>query len=124
MKEIFNKLLAMEVALQKHENRTNISQLKALIHPEFLEIGYSGKTHDYNSTLKNLLSENNSELIVWSQDFRCTKFAPTVIQITYKSALQDKKGNLSRHSKRSSIWVNMTEGWKILFHQGTPTDEF
>ncbi len=52
----------MEVALHQHETRTNISQLKAMIHPDFIEIGYSGKTHEYSSTLKDLSSENISGL--------------------------------------------------------------
>ncbi len=124
MEEIFNHLREMEVALHQQEIRTNVEQLKLMLHPKFIEIGYSGKTHDYSSTLKNLISEKISDFKVWSQDYKYTEFSKTIIQLTYKAAQQDKYGNLSRHAKRSSIWVNESGEWKVKFHQGTPTDAF
>ena len=124
MEEIFKHLRKMEAALHQHEVRTNIARLQLLLHPKFIEIGYSGKTHDYNSIISNLLSEKNSVFKVWSQDYEYTELSNTVIQLTYKSAKQDKYGSLSRHAKRSSIWVNELGEWKMKFHQGTPTDAF
>ena len=114
----------MEVELHQHKTRTDVKKLHLLIHPEFKEIGYSGRTHDFKSTLKDLLCENSSSLRVWSQDFNYTEFSPTVIQLTYRSAHLDSDGNLSRYAKRSSVWVNEAGSWKLIFHQGTPTDAF
>lgn len=122
MEEIFNHLRKMEVALHQHEIRTNPVQLTLILHPDFLEIGYSGKTHRYNSTIEGLSSENPSNENIFSQDFSYTKLAPTVIQLNYSSALKDKQGNLTRHAKRTSIWVKESGNWKLRFHQGTPTN--
>ncbi len=124
MENIYKHLRDMEVELHQHKTRADTKKLQLLIHPEFKEIGYSGKTHDFKSTLKNLPLEKNSGLEIWSQNFCYTEFSSTVIQVTYRSAHLDSNGILSRYAKRSSVWVNESGNWKIIFHQATPTDEF
>jgi hypothetical protein len=43
------------------------------------------------------------------------------VLLTYRTErLAD--GKPPRHVLRSSIWKRTDAGWKMLFHQGTPTD--
>ena len=47
-------------------------------------------------------------------DFACRKLASGVYLLTY-TLLQDK----TRWTRRSTIWQQTSDGWKIVFHQGT-----
>jgi hypothetical protein len=124
MTKMLNQLRAFEIALHQHEVRTNLDKLKELLHPEFVEIGYSGGTYNFNSMLESLLSERQTDFEIWSQDYECNEYAPNIVQVIYLSASLSKDGNLTRHAKRTSMWVNETGNWKIKFHQATPVDAF
>jgi hypothetical protein len=114
----------LEIALHQHDVRINIDKLKELLHPEFVEIGYSGKTYDFNSIVENLRSESSPDYEVWSQDFSYNQYASDTVQVVYLSAQLGKNGDLSRHAKRTSIWVNESGRWQMKFHQATPVAEF
>ena len=116
-------LRELEVALHQSDIRTNIDKLTKLIHPAFVEIGYSGKTYDFKAVLKSM-SELPPFFVIWSQDFEYSEYAEGVVQVTYLSANIDQQGNLSRHAKRTSIWVNETGNWQMKFHQATPVPTF
>ena len=124
MNNTLNHLKDMEITLHQHEVRTDVEKLSTILHPEFTEIGYSGTTYDYDSIVKELISEQKSTTNVYSQDYEFKQLAPSVFQLTYLSAHEDKLGNLTRHAKRSSIWINSSGSWKIVHHQGTPTAPF
>lgn len=113
-----------EVLLHQFEVRKDIKHLKKLLHPELIEIGYSGKTHSFNSTIAEVPNEEKPDYSVWSQDFEYIELAPDLIQIIYKEARVDKNGAMSRFAKRTSIWVKNNDQWQMRYHQGTPTDPF
>jgi len=117
-------LKAFEVALHQHDVRTNSEKLRELLHPDFVEIGYSGRTFDFKSTLDRLLSESASSFRLWSQSYEFCEYAPNIVQVIYLSANLGKDGDLSRHSKRTSIWVNASGIWQMKFHQATPVPAF
>ena len=121
---ILDHLKKLEIALHQHEVRTDIKKLMELLHPKFIEIGYSGKTYDFESTLETLASESSSSSGTWSQGYEYIEYSPAVVQVIYLSARLSKDGNLSRHAKRTSIWVNESRSWQIKFHQATPVAEF
>jgi len=73
-------LRALEVAIHQHEVRTSIDKLTGLLHPRFSEIGYSGKTYDFNTMLEKL-PKSPLEFIVWSQDFEYYEYAPNIVQV-------------------------------------------
>ena len=72
----------------------------------------------------NLQSESPSDSEVWSQDFSYNKYANDIVQIVYLSAKLDIGGNLTRHAKRTSIWVNEFGKWQMKFHLATPVSAF
>jgi hypothetical protein len=56
---------------------------------------------------------------IWkTTDFHCTRFAADIYLLTY-TLLQDGV----RLTRRATIWQNTSEGWKILYHQGTIVQE-
>jgi len=116
-------LKTLEVSIHQHEVRTSIEKLKELFHPDFIEIGYSGKTYDFNSILENV-PKLPSDFIVWSQCYEYYQYAPNVVQVNYLSANLEEDGSLSRHAKRTSIWVKYSNNWQMRFHQGTPVAAF
>ena len=118
-----HKALENELALHQYETRQDAVKLVKLLHPEFIEIGYSGKTHSYESTLQSLLQEEPSSYKIWSQDFECIELAENLMLLVYREA-RLKSGILSHHTKRSSIWVKIGDNWQIKFHQATPVDPF
>ncbi|KGJ93360.1 nuclear transport factor 2 family protein [Thalassotalea sp. ND16A] len=113
-----------EVMLHQFDVRKNVEQLKTLLHPDLIEIGYSGKTFDFDMTVRELPLEKKPDHRVWSQDFEYIELATNLAQLIYREARMDIHGNLSRHAKRSSIWVRDNGQWKMRFHQGTPTAAF
>ncbi len=124
MNEIFEHLKNLEIRLHGSVNGVDASSVQNLLHAEFIEFGYSGKTYDYKSILDSfeLLMEGDSA--IWSQTFDFTKYTPDVVQVRYLSASMNGDGKLSRYAKRSSLWVNMPGNWQLKFHQATPTAPF
>lgn len=119
-----DKIRELETALHHPEIRTNREQLMRLLHPEFVEIGYSGRTYDFDTIINSLLDEEPSAYTMWSQNFETTQLADDVFLLIYEQARIDEHGILSRHAKRSSVWTKNNDQWQIIFHQGTPTEPF
>jgi hypothetical protein len=46
-------------------------------------------------------------------DFRCQELAPDIYLLTYTLRQGERK------TRRATIWQRTTDGWKIVFHQGT-----
>lgn len=114
----------LEQALHQYEIRTDKQKITKLLHPAFIEIGYSGTTYGYRDIINSMLAEEKPDYQVWSQDYRFIELADSLVQVIYHEARMDKQGNLSRHAKRNSIWVKNGSNWQIKFHQGTPTKAF
>ena len=118
-----DNLRDLEISIHQHDVRTSIDKLTELLHPNFVEISYSGKTYDFNSMLDSL-PKLPPDFIVWSQGYEYYEYAPNIVQVIYLSANLEKDGSLSRHAKRTSIWVKKLNSWQMKFHQGTPVAAF
>lgn len=117
-------LRKLEESLLQNEVRCNRDKLDKLIHDDFVEIGYSGKTHTKSNVLDDLPTEQFSDIELWSQDYKFKNLSSDTVLLTYKQCRIDQGGKMSRHAKRSSIWFNNNGNWQLLFHQGTPTKPF
>jgi hypothetical protein len=95
-----------------------------LLHPDFIEIWYSWKTHTYDSTINAFKKEEEPNYKIHSQDFYITESSDTLVQILYKTAHINKDWYVNRYAKRSSIWVLHNDTWKMKYHQGTPSNDF
>ncbi len=117
--ELFDLIKSLEIELHHYSSRKSVSRLTELLHSEFLEIGYSGKTYDFQNTLNSLTNEDTSQHTIVSQDFEFSLLSPGVIQVRYRTFMENKSGELSKHAKRSSIWVKVERNWQMIFHQAT-----
>lgn len=119
---LLEELRGLETELHQNETRHNRQRMEALLHPEFLEFGRSGRGYTRAEVLEEF-GPNNQLSAVHSGRFGLILLAEHVALLTYISAHKDAKGDLYRYSLRSSIWVRTQMGWQVRFHQGTPTTE-
>lgn len=120
--EVWEEIVKLEVELHQPSSRKSRERLDELLHTDFAEIGRSGSIYTKQEIMSALESEQAHT--VWSQDFEIHPIYPGLMLLTYRSAQVDANGNLSRFSRRSSLWEKLESGWKLRFHQGTPTNEF
>jgi hypothetical protein len=117
---LLKKLKALEIELHKNESRRNRKRMEALLHPEFIEFGRSGRTW----SRAEIIEEFGSASVlspVESRNFDLVLLAEDVALLTYVSAHVDEDGIPQRQTLRSSLWVRTGVGWQMRFHQGTPT---
>ena len=117
-------LRLLEEALSQKLIRANRNKLNDLIHEDFIEIGYSGKTYTKANILALLLNEISVESESWAQEYNFITLSTDTVLLMYKSARMHQNGQLERHAKRTSIWFNNQGKWQMKFHQGTPTEPF
>lgn len=121
--DLLERLRQFETDLHRTATRRNQVRLETLLHPDFEEFGRSGRRHSRDEVLREFVNEE--ELApVHAQDFELREINGGIALLTYRSAHVDSAGNLYRHTLRSSLWVQTASGWKIRFHQGTPTVAF
>lgn len=123
MDELLGLLRRAEVALHQPGTRRDTSQVHALLHESFVEFGRSGTSYD-RAAILNLLASEESYGHVLAQDFELTPLGTSAALLTYRSASIDVSGKVHRHTLRASIWIHTADGWKLRFHQGTPTEAF
>lgn len=116
-------LRELERRLHRPEVRSDACALDQLLHPAFHEFGRSGATFTRHEVLVEF-SESPQDYAVWSQDFKSEELQPGVVLLTYRSAHVTESGELERHTLRASLWLLTPEGWRLRFHQGTPTAAF
>lgn len=83
---------------------------------DFWEVGASGRRYAREfvfSVLEQRMSKPEPD--VWkTSDFHCRQLSADVYLLTY-TLLQDN----TRLTRRSTIWHRASDGWKIIYHQGT-----
>ena len=120
--DLLNHLRELEVALHHPSVRSDMNRLDELLHPSFVEFGWSGRAYNKADIMK-ALSEEQPPPVVWSQDFSLAEIADGVALLTYKSA-RVENGEKCRHALRASLWQRTERGWQVRFHQATPTEAF
>lgn len=112
-------------ALEGHRHRSSRWQFRdrllVLLDPEFREIGYSGRAYSRDAVLANLSDREPSG--VHAEGFRYQRIALDTVLVTYRSAHMSPDGRLSRHARRSSVWLRESGHWRMIFHQGTPAGD-
>ena len=119
MQDLLALLQELEVELHHPGTRCSRERLDELLHPDFDEVGRSGRTYDRETVLA-FLAAQGEHASVESDGFRLVLLAPDVALLTYRSAHRDSDGSLHLHSHRSSIWMKDPTGWRLRYHQGTP----
>jgi hypothetical protein len=118
--EVLAELSAREPIFHRPEYGTTRADFERMTVDDFWEVGASGRCYSRAYVLDELekrYAEPHAD--VWeTSDFQCRKLAADVFLMTYH-LLQ----NGVRHTRRSTIWQRTSEGWKIVYHQGTIVQE-
>lgn len=111
-----DEVTALERRLLDPAVRSDPRAVARFLHPEFREVGASGRLWDRATMIDNLASATGSTAPIRDEEMAGTVLTGRVVLLTY---LSDADG---RRARRSSVWRHDEEsGWRLLFHQGTPT---
>jgi len=114
------QLFQLEKKLLQTDTRHSPEQLATLLAEEFVEYGASGKVYDKRQTIQALTDSTTKDRIGIHQ-FTARRLAKNLALVTYRSAKRLTEGS-TKYALRSSIWRQTRHGWRLLFHQGTPTE--
>jgi ribonuclease HI len=102
-------VVAMERALLGDEVRTDRAAVAALLHPDWQEVGRSGRLWTRDDVLAEIGAIEPVDLEVVSLD----RLGPDTILLVWR-AVADGRSTL-----RSSLWLRDGGLWRQRFHQGT-----
>lgn len=105
------QVIALERALLEDDTRSDSAAVAALLHPQWSEIGRSGRLWTRDEILDEIgpLGETVTLDVI-----ACMPAGPDALLLTWR-AVRDTETTL-----RSSLWVRTAGHWQQLFHQGTP----
>jgi len=105
-------VLALEEELLRPETRADFGRMAMLLHPDFAEIGESGRMWTREEIINALRADPaaNGGLDLLAVD----RLGEDSILLTYRS--RGRSGS----SLRSSLWLREAGQWRLRFHQGTP----
>ncbi|USD64033.1 nuclear transport factor 2 family protein [Vibrio sp. SCSIO 43136] len=121
---IKDHLIQLETDLHKYDVRSNLALCHKILHPEFEEVGRSGKYWNLSQIIQMMSEEQPSQDIIHSQNFNAAPLSDSVWMLNYETVVKSESGELSGFAKRSSIWVNCDDSWQLRYHQGTACEPF
>ena len=101
------------------ETRFDREWMDRILHPDFTEVGMSGRTYSRNETLQT--PPTKLEVGLPHDGYTLELIDEDVALVHYIS--HDVRDDVERRAHRTSIWVNTNEGWWLRFHQGTPLSD-
>lgn len=107
-------VVELEQELLDPETRSDFGQLAYLLHPEYREIGQSGRLWLRDEVVDALVQD--PELSVTFELLEATPLSRDFIQVLYRT--ESAEGS----TLRSSLWQRTDDRWRLRFHQGTPED--
>ena len=103
-------MVALERSLLSDEVRSDPAAAAALLHPDWAEIGRSGRLWTRDAMLASIgPAESRVALEVLSVD----RIDPDTLLLVWRASCAD------RNTLRSSLWVRTNGDWRQRFHQGT-----
>jgi hypothetical protein len=117
---ILEELSKREPIFHRPKFGTTRADFENMMVDDYWEVGASGRCYSRSFILEESARRQLApQADIWeTMDFRCRKLAPDVYLLTY-TLLQDH----TRRTRRSTLWQRTSEGWKILYHQGTIVQE-
>jgi hypothetical protein len=116
LKNILAELSSLEPIFHWPDSKMSRAELEKMTVDDFWETGASGRRYSRQFVMDVLEQRRDApQADVWEiRDCHCRKLAGDVYLLTY-TLLQDN----TRLTRRSTIWEKTSEGWKIVYHQGT-----
>lgn len=120
MTSLLEQLQALELELHHPGVRCSRERLQQLLHPDFHEVGRSGRAYD-RATIIDFLCSQVVQPAVQSDGFVAVELASNVALLTYRSVQIMAGEQHTNHALRSSVWIKSATGWQLRYHQGTAT---
>lgn len=120
MNPLLDTLRSLEAELHHPGVRCSHERLEQLLHPDFHEVGRSGRRYT-RETVVAFLAAQADPPEVQADAYALTALAEDCALLTYRSAHRSDAG-LVLPALRSSIWRRTPAGWQLFYHQGTPTE--
>lgn len=98
------------------QQRWDREWMDRMLHPDFTEVGHSGRAYDREATIDAEPSQFEFELPL--EGYRLLLIDEDVALVHYVSRIVSDDS--PPPVRRTSIWVNTNQGWRLRFHQGTP----
>lgn len=106
----------LEEGLWTGETRFDATWLDRMLHPEFSEVGRSGRSYTREETFGVPATRLGVELPL--ERYRMLLIDEDVALVRYVS--REPEAGRGASAERTSVWVNTNDGWRLRFHQGTP----
>jgi len=116
------QLEALESELHHPGVRLSRERLEQLLHPEFSEVGRSGRQYTRETVIAHLAAQETQPDIV-AKNYCSKVLGPGVALLRYESAHRNPDGTLVLAALRSSVWLQTEGGWQLIYHQGTSAPE-
>ncbi|MFH9294414.1 DUF4440 domain-containing protein [Streptomyces sp. NPDC017520] len=98
--------------------RASPELLASLLHPEFREIGTTGRLWTRETIIASLTAADAPRPgPLTASRMRGAQLCADLVHLTFDT---ESKGV---HSHRSSLWRRTPQGWRLYFHQATPFDD-
>lgn len=114
---ILAELEALEISLHFPKRSAVVNDLENMMAASFWEVGASGRCYDKEFVLACLAERAQQQPTAEFSDFLCSQIEGNSYLLTYTQ--KEPK----RITRRSAIWQYTDNGWKNLYHQGTPVSE-
>lgn len=109
-------LQALEESMWRSETRFDHRYMDAVLHPDFTEIGRSGRVFSRDDVLEMPWVEISVDIPLSNLVF--SRLADGVILLTYTTVPTHSEHGAAH---RASVWVFEAKRWLLRYHQGTPT---
>ena len=103
---------SLERELLRPETRADLGRTGVLLHPDFTEIGSSGRIWTRDAMMMAL--EENPGAPAELELLGADRLGEGAVLLTYRSSTR------TGSALRSSLWVRDGTRWRLRFHQGTP----
>ncbi|OKJ96989.1 acetyltransferase [Streptomyces sp. CB03234] len=113
-----DEAVAGELRLLDPAVRASWTEAARLLHPDFGEVGVSGRRWDRESMLAALPDMGGGGPGCEVSGMTGVQLAPDLVHLTYETVVE------GRRARRSSLWRRSPGGdWRMYYHQATPVPE-
>ncbi|MGC4174912.1 DUF4440 domain-containing protein [Demequina sp.] len=108
-------LQALEESVWRDETRFDHAYMNAVLHPEFTEVGRSGRVFTRDEVLE--MPAVSIDVDIPRATFSVQELVADAALVSYETVPRE-----SRHgaAHRASVWVCVEGTWRLRYHQGTP----
>jgi hypothetical protein len=114
----YTDLEKLEESLWIADTRFDYEYMDNLMADDFFEFGRSGRIYSKAESLSAKRQEIRSKIPL--KNFKVHEINENVVLVTYVSEVDYGEIEIGN---RSSLWLKTKDGWKLKFHQGTPTNK-